>query len=198
MTILVEQDRTSELDAMAHHLLESEYRPWFQEGYAYALVMQGRYDDAAALLEGQLPPLIDSWMHLGVLGGGCCVRAALGDVAGATVLGEHLAPFAGRLATAGTGPAFGDVHGALSVVARVQGDIDGARNHADRSVEVLRRAGAGPFLARALLLRADLQPASASAAADDDRRLAAELIERLDLRLLRRQQRDGTLQVVSK
>jgi hypothetical protein len=140
-------------------------------------------DEADGVIQGQLPPLIDTWMTVGVLAGAAYTRAVLGDLEGARVLRQHLCPYQGRLATVGTGPAFGDVHGSLAAVARALGEVDDAVRHADASVEVLTRAGAGPFLARALLRRADLRPETAAA----DREAATALIERDDLRLLRRQ-----------
>ena len=117
------------------------------------------------------------------LSGGALVRVAIGDAAGAQVLAERLHPFEGQLSTVGTGPSFGDVHWALSAVAAMAGDLDDAVRHADASVDVLTRAGAGPFLARVLLHRASLRPETAV----EDRRQAAALVERFDLRLLRRQ-----------
>ena len=183
LTTLVEQDRTDELDAAGQQLMATDYRPFFQEGYALALVWQGRLDEAERVVQGQLPPLIDTWMTVGVLAGAACTRAALGDLEGTKTLRDQLLPYQGRLATVGTGPAFGDVHGALSEIARAGGDVDEAVRHADASVAVLTHAGSGPLLTRALLRRAELRPETAAA----DREAAARLIERFDLRLLRRQ-----------
>ena len=79
MLIMLEQGRVEELQASAHLLLDSPYRPWFQEGYAYGLVELGLLDEAASVLEGSpLPPLIDCWMYLGLLAAAMHVRVALG------------------------------------------------------------------------------------------------------------------------
>ena len=181
MPAWMEQGRGDEIDRQAHLLIDSPYRPWFQEGYAYALVEQGRLDEAAAVIDGASPPLVDCWLFLGVVGAATHVRVALGDHDAATTLCEHLRPYEGRLLTAGTGSAFGDTHLALAAVARLLGDDDEARRHADASVAVLGAAGAGPDLVRALLLRADVRPEGA----DADRARAFELVERFDLTLLR-------------
>lgn len=93
-------------------------------------------------------------------------------------VGRH----AGRLCSTGTGAAFGDVHLALAAGHRLLGDREVARLHAEASVQPLDRAGAGPDLVRALLLRAELDPAGAPA----DRARAAALVEALDLPLLGR------------
>jgi hypothetical protein len=183
LVVYMEQGRTGEIEARRDVLLDSPYRPWFQEGYAYGLVELGRVDEAAEVLTGSpLPPLVDCWMFLGLVAAAAHVRIALGNRAAVATLLEVLEPYQGRLATTGTGSAFGDVHLALAAAHRFLGDEGAARHHADRSVAVLSRAGAGPDLVRALLLRADVAPEGAAA----DRARAAELVERLDLTLLRR------------
>ncbi|MGV3758846.1 MAG: BTAD domain-containing putative transcriptional regulator [Actinomycetota bacterium] len=183
LTIYLEQDRPADIEARRDDLLDSPYRPWFQEGYAYGLVELGRTDEAADLLaDAPLPPLIDCWMFLGLVGAAIHTRAALDEVEAVRTLVDVLAPYAGRLCTTGTGSAFGDVHLALAAGHRALGDREVARHHAHASVALLAAAGAGPDLVRALLLRAELDPASA--AHDLDR--AAELVEGLDLPLLRR------------
>jgi DNA-binding SARP family transcriptional activator len=182
MSIQMEQGRIDEIRARRDVLLDSPYRPWFQEGYAYGLVQFGLVDEAADLLaDAPLPPLIDSWLFLGLIGAATHVRNALGNREAVATLLELLRPYEGRLATTGTGSAFGDVHLALAAGLRFLGDHAAAAHHADRSVGVLTGAGAGPDLVRALLLRAELVPASA----DADRARAVELVERLDLPLLR-------------
>jgi DNA-binding SARP family transcriptional activator len=182
LSIFMEQGRLDDIRARADVLLDSPYRPWFQEGYAYGLVQFGCLDEAAAVLEGSpLPPLVDCWMYLGLVAAATHVRVALGDrQAVATLIGE-LRPYEGRLAVTGTGSAFGDVHLALAAGSRLLGDDEAARHHADRSVDVLATAGSGPDLVRALLLRAEVAPEGAEA----DREQASGIVERLDLALLR-------------
>lgn len=183
LSIYLEQDRAADIEARRDDLLDSPYRPWFQEGYAYGLVELGRSDEAAKVLaDAPLPPLIDSWLFLGLVGAATHTRVALGETEAVRTLVDVLAPYAGRLCTTGTGAAFGDVHLALAAGHRLLGDREVALLHADASVELLDRAGAGPDLARALLLRAELDPAVAGA----DRARAAALVEARDLHLLRR------------
>jgi hypothetical protein len=143
----------------------------------------GRLEEAAIVLaDAPLPRLVDSWLFLGLVGAALHTRVALGETGAVRTLVDVLAPYAGRLCTTGTGAAFGDVHLALAAGHRLVGDREVARRHADASVALLDRAGAGPDLVRALLLRAELDPATAA----DDRARAAELVEALDLPLLRR------------
>ncbi len=172
-----------EIDANAHLVLESPYGPWFGEGYATVLVEQGRLEEAAHVVRAGLPPLIDCWMYPGILALAAQVRTALGDVESSLTLREHLAPYAGRLACCGTGPAIGDIDLALARIERLLGDEEAALRHANASVDLLARAGAGPYLVRSLLLRAEIDPSQAS----QDRERASEIIERLDLPSLRRQ-----------
>jgi len=183
LSIYLEQDRGADIEARRDDLLDSPYRPWFQEGYAYGLMELGRLDEAAEVLaDAPLPPLLDSWLFLGLVGAATHTRVALGETEAVRTLVDVLAPYAGRLCSTGTGAAFGDVHLALAAGHRLLGDREVARLHADASVELLDRAGAGPDLVRALLLRAELDPAGAPA----DRARAAALVEALDLPLLRR------------
>jgi DNA-binding SARP family transcriptional activator len=183
LTIYLEQDRPGDIEARRDDLLDSPYRPWFQEGYAYGLVELGRTDEAAALLaDAPLPPLVDCWLFLGLVGAATHTRAALGETDAVRTLVDVLAPHAGRLCTTGTGSAFGDVHLALAAGHRALGDREVARHHAHASVDLLARAGAGPDLVRALVMRAELDPAGAA----HDLSRAAELVEALDLPLLRR------------
>jgi tetratricopeptide (TPR) repeat protein len=182
MSIHMEQGRLDEIQRRRDVLLDSPYRPWFQEGYAYALVQFGLVDEAAVLLHDfPLPPLVDSWLYLGLVAAATHVRVALGHRDAVSTLLEELRPHQGRLATAGTGSAFGDVHLALANGLAFLGEHGEAAHHVDRSVAVLTDAGSGPDLVRALLLRAELVPAGAAA----DRSRAAELVDRLDLPLLR-------------
>jgi tetratricopeptide (TPR) repeat protein len=182
MIIQMEQGRLDDIRARRDVLLDSPYRPWFQEGYAYGLVQLGQVDEAAEVLaDAPLPPLIDSWLFLGLVAAALHVRVALEDRDAVATLLDVLRPYEGRLATAGTGSAFGDVHLALAAGHRHLGDLDAARHHAGASVRVLGDNGAGPDLVRALLLRAELIPAGAEA----DLAQAAALVHRLDLPLLR-------------
>jgi hypothetical protein len=176
----MEQGRLDEIDAAAPSLLDGAYRPWFREVYAYALAHYGRLDDAAEVLEDELPPLFDCWLTPGIFVGAAHTRVVLGDVAGATTLREQLAPYAGRNGTVGTGPSFGDVDLALAEIAHLVGDDAAARRHIDASIAFTERTGGEPWLARGLLLRAEL----AGPEADRDRSRAAEIIDRLHLESL--------------
>lgn len=179
-SVWMEQDRADDIATVAPVILDSEYGPWFREAYGLALTELGRLDEASALLEGDLPPLGDSWLHLGVLTAGAHSRVTLGDRRAARILRDHLAPYAGRLATAGTAMAFGDVDLVLARIEHLLGNDASARRHADASVTRLSAAGAGPWLVRALLVRAEV------GGDDADRRRAAELVGRMDLPLLAR------------
>jgi hypothetical protein len=182
MPIQMEQGRLEDLRARRDVLLDSPYRPWFQEGYAFGLVELGQLDEAAEVLaDAPMPPLVDSWLFLGLVAASLHVRIALDARAPVAALLEVLQPYQGRLATTGTGSAFGDVHLALAAGHRFLGDRDTARRHADASIEVLGRNGAGPDLVRALLLRAELDETAAAA----DLQRAAALVDQLDLPLLR-------------
>jgi hypothetical protein len=109
------------------------------------------------------------------------VRAALGDQAATARLADELRPYRGRMCAAGTGDIFGDIDLGLAMAARLVGDEDAVRDHVDASVATLTRAGSGPDLVRALLLRAEVSALEQAAA---DRERAAALVDRLGLVLL--------------
>ena len=58
---------------------------------------QGRPDDAASIVAGGLPPLVDSWLFLGIAAVAAQVRVALGDLEAARRLRDLIAPFADRM-----------------------------------------------------------------------------------------------------
>ncbi|HEU5084586.1 MAG TPA: BTAD domain-containing putative transcriptional regulator [Acidimicrobiales bacterium] len=178
--IRAEQGRIDEVLAESGPLLAPPYGPWFREAVIWALAEDGRLDEAAALVEG-LPPLVDCWLYVGVLAAAAHSRAALGMREHVTVIRDHLRPHAGMLAATGTGSAFGDVDLALARCELALGDPGAARPHLDASIRLLESDGEGPWLARALLLRAELTGNSA------DRARAADIVHRLDLPLLARQ-----------
>jgi DNA-binding SARP family transcriptional activator len=177
----MEQGRIDLIVADKDLILDSPYRPWFQEGYAFALVQFGRLDEAAVVLDGQAPPLVDCWLYLGILGAATHVRVALGDTAGVSLLAGELERYPGRIAAAGTGAAFGDTDLALAAARHHLGDDEAALAHVERSVALLSAAGSASDLVRALLLRAELAPEGAPA----DVLRAAEITKRCDLTLLR-------------
>ena len=115
----------------------------------------GDLDRAAELIPAE-PPLIDGWPWLGVATAAAHNRVTFGNHANARILGDHLRPYSGRLATVGTGPAFGDVDMALGRIAHLLGDDDAALRHYGASVDLLGRAGAVPWLVRALLHRHEI------------------------------------------
>jgi class 3 adenylate cyclase/DNA-binding winged helix-turn-helix (wHTH) protein len=178
--IRTEQDRVDEVIEDAEVLLAPPYGPWFREAVIWALAEAGRLDEAEELVAGQLPPLIDCWLYLGVLAAAAHSRAAIGHVDQVITIRDHLRPHAGHLATTGTGSAFGDVDYALARCELALGDVDAARRHLDASVAICERSGDSPWLARTLLLRAEL----AGDAADHER--AAAIVHRRDLPLLAR------------
>jgi DNA-binding SARP family transcriptional activator len=177
--IWMEQDRADDVVSVAPMILDSPYRPWFGEALALVLFELGRPDEASEIISGGLPPMVDSWLALGVLGASAHNRVSLGDRQAAEQLREQLGPLVGRLACVGTGTAFGDIAYALARVDDFLGDHRAARRHADLSVEVTGRAGQGPWLARSLLFRAELTGDEA------DRERAKTIIDHLDLTLLR-------------
>lgn len=178
--VWLEQARDDDVRGVGAALLETPYRPWFGEAYAWALTELGDLDAAADLVGGALPPLDDSWMFLGVLGAAAHVRVALGDRESAAVIRDHLRPYVGRLACVGTGVALGDVALAVARVEHLLGDDAEARRLADTSVDLLSRSGPGPWLVRSLLFRADLT------GDEGDRARAAQIVDDLGLELLRR------------
>ncbi len=180
MAVWVEQDRVDQVVELGPAMLDTPYRPWFQEGYAWALCEVGLVDEARQVIGGDLPPDLDCWLYLGVLGAAAHTRCALGDHQAAAVLRERMVPYAGLLATTGTGVAFGPIAAALARVDLLLGDRSAAAGHADRAVALAEAQGAGPWLARSLLLRAEIT----GDVADHDR--AGELIDAADLALLRR------------
>ena len=85
----------------------------------------------------------------------------------------------------GTGPVIGDVDLALARIAVLEGDDERAGHLLDRSVDLLERGGAVPWLVRALLERhalradpADLDRAAAALATRELPLLARRLSER--------------------
>lgn len=178
--IRTEQDRVDEVVEDSSLLLAPPYGPWFGEAVIWALTEAGRLDEADALVADRLPPLIDCWLYVGVLAAAAHSRAALGRRDHLATIRDHLRPHAGFLAVAGTGSAFGDVDLALARCELALGDPDAALRHVDASVEVCGRSGDNPWLARALLLRAELTGATA------DRDRAEAIVRRLDLPLLAR------------
>ena len=181
LPVYLEQGRMADIDRMAPAMLDSDYSPWLREAYALALVENARLDDAADLVGDVLPPLVDCWLYLGVVGAALRVRAALGDQAATARLADELRPYRGRMCAAGTGDIFGDIDLGLAMAARLVGDEDAVRDHVDASVATLTRAGSGPDLVRALLLRAEVSALEQAAA---DRERAAALVDRLGLVLL--------------
>lgn len=177
--VSLEQDRAEDILELAPLLLDSPYRPWFQEAVAFALTELGRLDEARALVGTDLPPFVDCWLYVGVLTTAAHTRVALGDVEAATTLRRLLVPHLGLLGSVGTGIACGDVALALGRLDLFLGDHDAARAMADRSVATCDAGGAGPWLVRALLFRAGVT------GDDADRERAAGIVDRLDLQLLR-------------
>jgi DNA-binding SARP family transcriptional activator len=152
---LVEMDRLDEVEALAPDLLVSDYGPVFAECVAFAFHELGAPERARAITP-DIPDLPDAWLFLGAATGAAHNRVYLGDLDGARILGAQLAPYSGRFAVVGTGPALGDVDLALARIALLDGDREGALRLLDRSVDLLARGGAVPWLVRALLQRHDL------------------------------------------
>jgi hypothetical protein len=176
---LMEQDRLDDIVALAPLLMESVYGPVFGECVAYAYHELGAPELAPSVTPDR-PALVDAWLFLGAAAGTVHNRVRLGDLEVARQVGEQLAPYAGRLAVVGTGPCLGDVHTALAVLARAEGDRSAALAHLDASVERLARGGALPWLVRSLLLRHEITGDA------DDLRRAEALVATRDLPLLRR------------
>jgi hypothetical protein len=166
-------------------LLESAYGLLFGECLAFALGELGELDRARSITP-QEPMVVDSWAFLGVAAATVHNRLAIGDLTGAERVGAQLAPYAGRLATVGSGPAFGDVHLALGRLAHAHGDDTAALAHVDASVDLLGRGGLVPWHVRALLHRHELtgDPADLERAAEA---LATRELPHLERRLSERQ-----------
>jgi hypothetical protein len=159
---------------------ESALHPWLMECAAFGFVEMDEPERARALIGNRLPPPDDTWLLLGATVAGAHVRVTLGDVEGAAALLPRLAPYVGRLGASGTGVAFGDVALAVARIHHLLGHDDEARALADRSVSDLGRSGPSPWLVRSLLFRTELT------GDDDDHARAADIVEQLDLPLLRR------------
>lgn len=170
--LLAEQGDVDGVMELAPHLLDSPYRPWFQEGVGFALTEAGRLEEARALLD-PLPPMVDCWLYLGVLTAATHSRVALADHEAVATLRDLLAPHAGLLGSMGTGVSFGDVDLALARAHHLLGDPDEARRAVDRSVRTGEGNDGGPWLARSLLFRAELTGSQA-----DHARAAALVAER--------------------
>jgi hypothetical protein len=181
---LVEMDRLDEVELIAPDLLVSDYGPVFAECVAFAFHELGA-PELAREITPEVPELPDAWLFLGAATGAAHNRVGLGDLDGARLLASQLAPYSGRFAVIGTGPALGDVDLALARIALLEGDADRAAHLLDRSVDLLERGGAVPWLVRALLERhalradpADLERAAAALATRHLPLLARRLSER--------------------
>lgn len=100
-------------------------------------------------------------------------------------LEPHLRKFSGCNGVGGMAPAlvFGAVDHQLAMIARLRGDLDEARSLIDAAVAFNRRMGALPFVARSLLVSAEIADATGDTArATDDAREAARLAARFDMR----------------
>jgi DNA-binding SARP family transcriptional activator len=181
----LEMDRLDLIQEVADALMESAYGPMFGECLAFAFGELGELERATEITPPE-PLLVDSWAFLGVAAATVHNRIGLGDLRGADQAGAMLAPYAGRLATVGTGPAFGDVHLALGRLAHAHGDDATALAHIDASVEALARGGLVPWHVRALLHRHELtaDPADLERAASA---LATRELPHLERRLSERQ-----------
>ena len=103
----------------------------------------------------------------------------------AQLLESHLVKFSGKNGVGGMAPAlvFGAVDHHLALIARQRGDHAEARRLVDAAVALHRRMGALPFLARSLLLSAEIADRDAdSERATDEAREAARLAARFELR----------------
>jgi DNA-binding SARP family transcriptional activator len=179
----MEMDGLEEIRVLAPHLLESHYGPVFGECVAFAYHELDAPELAAAITP-ESPMLTDAWLFLGAAAGALHNRVCLGDLENARTLGAQLAPYAGRLAVIGTGPALGDVDLALARLALLEGAEQRALAHLDASVETLARGGAVPWLVRALLYRHEVT------ADPVDLQRAADVVATRDLPLLQRRVRE--------
>jgi hypothetical protein len=185
----MEMDRLDDVVAVASTILDSQYGSTFGEAVAFAYLELGAPERAAPIV-AEPPPIFESWMLLGVAAIGAHNRVTAGDRAGAEMLHEVLLPYSGRMAVPGTGPALGDVDLALARIEAMLGDTAAARQHLDRSVELLTRADLRPWLARARLERYGLT------GDPHDLTAAAEVVAGTGLVLLQR--RIARLQAASK
>jgi hypothetical protein len=177
--LLLEQDDIDGVMELSPHLLDTPYRPWFQEGIAFGLSEAGRLDEARELLRGTLPPMLDCWLYLGVLSAAIHSRVTLGDREAVATLRDLLIPHSGLLGSMGTGVSFGDVDFALARAHHLLGDQEAAGAAVDRSIAMAEANDGASWLARPLLFRAELTGSEA------DHARAAALVEERDLRLLR-------------
>ena len=173
--LAMERGDLEEMRAHWDALQTSPYRPAFAEIFAMLLCELGQVEEAAAIVAGGLPPLVDSWIHLGVIGAAAHARVGIGDKQGAAALRDHLRPFVGSIVAMGTGPGFGDIGFALARVQLLLGDEADARRLINASLKRLSRSGPGPWLARALLFRARLT------GSEQDEQAARQIVD--DLRL---------------
>jgi hypothetical protein len=132
------------------------YREVFPRFLAWVYVEADRLDDARRTMAAVGDDLAcpDDYLWLAATVATALVRTRLGDLVRAAPLYRALAPYAGRIALSGsTCPVFGAVDTALARLAVVLDDDAAARRHLDDAVAVNERAGARPWLARALVAR---------------------------------------------
>jgi tetratricopeptide (TPR) repeat protein len=157
----------------------------FETMVAVILVTMGRSDEAAVELERLLPQVLAGsgprW--LSAMADLSVVAAETGDTDAAARLEAGLAPYRGQLVVrGGANTMIGPVSYFLGRLALVQGRTDDAASLLEEAVAFQEETGALPGLARSLWALADAQ--GAGPVADDHRRRATSIAERLGLRPL--------------
>jgi hypothetical protein len=107
--------------------------------YVQFLLRAGRREEASAFA-AEHPPVLDrdDWYAMFFWGSAAEVALGLGDAAlGARAYAE-LAPYAGRVCSAGSGAAIGPVDAFLAHAAAVTGEKDLAARHAEAALELCR------------------------------------------------------------
>jgi predicted ATPase/DNA-binding SARP family transcriptional activator len=168
------QGRVAEIVADVRSLSAGPYAlaPWRAAQALVSIetgaVEEGRtaYERFGARFEG----IPQDFMWLGTMALLTEACAALGDTAGAAVLYERLAPFAGQFVQLSYTACWGSVERYLGLLAGTLGDLDAARSHCEAALRANGRAGA-------VLLVAATQQQYARWLGSDDRgvRLRAEL-----------------------
>ena len=81
----------------------------------------------------------EDWLSVHIWCHAAEAALAFGDPALAATVYARLAPYAGRLCTAGSGPTGGPVDASLAVAARTVGEVAAATRHAEDAVALMAR-----------------------------------------------------------
>jgi hypothetical protein len=136
------QGRTDELLPMIEAMADSPMRV-IALTKVFLHAHAGRVDEARQVADAQgvdpaTFPISDDWLTVVTLYQVARIAVAFEDREACAVLYERLSPFAGRVVSAGSAAAIGNVDAILSLLAAALGERELATNHADQAAEQLR------------------------------------------------------------